>query len=451
MFGLFKTKPPLGPLEKAWTEHHMSWLADKFGMSRLLETPTLVPDYAGIPNATNYNEALELLEFLRTWIKLDAQNVRLQIHGQVVSPEMIAKPDDIENPIVVSIEEDDFQHRDTLVAALARGLAHGALAEGGVNPAADNGWTAELLPAFLGLGAFAANATIHDSSYSDAIYTSWSVARRGPLPSRIFGYAMALRSFVRRDQDSAKEWSPMLRQDAKVAFEEGLKYLSKTDDSTFRNDPTQQPRDRMSLEAFADEVQDGSDSLKIAGMWGLAGLASKKTFERHERVSELLVDCCRSRDADVRSVAVATLSQFDRSPHAAQEIAEALSDPSSDVRASAAGTLGDFAGVDDETLVQDLMTALKDDSDDVVLGSLSSLTKFGEAAEPAIKIVLSRLRRAFVQCNNGEASLFLHVLVKTTSNPEERIREHFRETDDEYLSECLAMLEEVQAAPLEPH
>ena len=257
---------------------------------------------------------------------------------------------------------------------------------------------------------------------------------------------MALRSFVRGDQDSASEWSPTLRQDAKVAFEEGLKYLAKTDDTIFRKDPTQQPRDRMSLEAFLDEVRDGSDSRKIAGIWGLAGLAAKKPFERNERVSELLVDCCRSRDADVRSVAVATLSKFDRSPHAAQEVAEALSDSTSDVRASAAGTLGDFAGVDDETLVQDLMTAIKDSSPDVVLGALSSLTQFGDAAEPAIKVVLSRLRRAFVQCNNGEATLFLNVLVKTTSNPEERILEYFRETDEEYLSECLALLQEVQAA-----
>lgn len=445
MFGLFKTKPPLGPLEKAWTEHNMLAIANEFGISRLLDTPTLVPDYAGIPSASNHDEALELLDFLRTWIKVDTQNVRLQIHGQLVSPEMIAKPDDIEDPIVVSIDEDDFQHRDTLVAALARGLGRGALAERGIDPAADNGWTAELLPAYLGLGAFAANATIHDANYSEALYTSWSVARRGPLPSRVFGYAMALRSFVRGDQDSVTEWSPTLRQDAKVAFEDGLKYLGKTDDSIFRNDPTQQPRSRMSLEAFLDEVRDGSDSRKIAGMWGLAGFAANKPYERVERASEQLINCCRAKDPDVRSVGIETLALFDHSPHAAQEVAEALSDSSSDVRAAAARTLGHFAGVDDETLVQDLVTALKDDSEDVVLGALSSLWKFGEAAEPAIKIILHRLRRAFVKCNHDEAVLFLNVLVKTTTDPEERIRAYFRETDEEYLSDCLALLNEVRA------
>lgn len=442
MFGLFKSKPPLGPLEKAWTENRMQWLASEFGLSRLIETPTLVPDYAGIPDATNYDEAIVLLDFLRAWINIDAPDVRLQIHGAVVTPDMISKPDDIDNPVVVSIRQEDFEHRDTLIAALSRGLAYGAMAERGLNEvvAADNGWTAELLPAFLGLGAFAANATIQDSNYSDAIYTSWSVARRGPLPSRVFGYAMALRHLVRGDQTHA--WSSMLRQDAKVAFEEGIKYLQKTGDSIFNHESTQQQPGTPSLESLADALKNGTPSRKIAAMWDLSeSAASDNTTDSHrDRIGDLLMDCVRSREADVRTVAVAALPKFDKTPHGAQEIAEALTDSSSDVRATAAGALGDFVGVDDLTLVQDLMTALKDDCDEVVFGAVSSLAKFGSAAEPATKTILSRLRRGFVNCNDGEAWLFMNALVQIADDPESKIRAIFDESDVEYLDDALALL-----------
>ncbi len=444
MFGFFKTKPPIGPLEKAWTENRMQWLAQEFGIARLLETPTLVPDYAGIPDATNYDEAMELLDFLRAWIKIDATNVRLQIHGQLVTPEMIAKPDEIDNPITVTIQEDDFQHRDTLIAALARGLAYGAIAERGLHHVvgSDNGWTAELLPAYLGLGAFAANATIHDANYSDAQYTAWSVARKGPLPSRVFGYAMALRHYVRGDE--SHEWSVALRQDAKVAFEEGCKFLAKTDDSTFSKQTAERPAERLSADTLQEELRNGSDSAKISSMWHLAQLAGEDDFQPNQAVSDLVVDCIRARDADIRSVAVATLPTFDRSQHAAQEVADCLSDSSGDVRAAAAAALGDLVGVDDVTLVQDLVNALKDDSDDVVLGAVSSLARFGSAAEPASKTILKRLRRSFVSCNDSESLVFLNALVQITDDPEVRIREFFGETDDEYLGDCLELLEQLQ-------
>ena len=194
MFGLFGSRPPLAPFEKAWTEYRMNWLATHFGADRLLETPTLPPDYAGIPTVSNFDEANELLKFLQTWMKIEECKLRLQLYSSVVSPDSIEGPDDLSDASVVEIQEDDFAHRDTLVAAMARGLSAAAIHEHGLTEqlVGDNNWTTELLPAYLGLGAFAANATIEDNAVSGG-----SMSRRGVLPSRIFGYAMALRTYVK--------------------------------------------------------------------------------------------------------------------------------------------------------------------------------------------------------------------------------------------------------------
>jgi len=233
MFGLFKIKPPIAPKEKAWTEFRMAWLAEKFGMSRLLETPTLSPEYDGMPHVSNYEEAQLLLDFLRTWMKLDAAYVQLQVHGHVVAPDSIGTYEPEGDPTVVMIHEQDFEHRNVLVAAMAVGLARQAIAERGLQAelATDGGWTVELLPVFLGLGLFPANATVKDAYFDTGSWSSWSVSRRGNLPSRLFGYALALRAMVRGD--TSTEWSASLRPDAQVSFEEGLRYLEKTKDTVF--------------------------------------------------------------------------------------------------------------------------------------------------------------------------------------------------------------------------
>jgi len=49
MFGWFAPKCPLRTGEKTWTETRMRWLADTFGVDRLLKAHVLVPTPTSFP------------------------------------------------------------------------------------------------------------------------------------------------------------------------------------------------------------------------------------------------------------------------------------------------------------------------------------------------------------------------------------------------------------------
>jgi hypothetical protein len=94
-------------------------------------------------------------------------------------------------------------------------------------------WIAELIPVLLGWGIFAANTTLYASASFDVTSVSdrWTIGVRRSMPSRVYGYALAL--FAWGHPDSDLSWAKMLQPDAAEPFQMFLKYLQKTDDSVF--------------------------------------------------------------------------------------------------------------------------------------------------------------------------------------------------------------------------
>lgn len=437
MFGLFKARPPLGPWEKAWTEDRMSWFAEQFGISRLLETPTLITDYAGIPEVFDEASANELLRFLQTWMKLDELHAHVYVSSDVASVDL-ASP----NSTRIVVHERSLIDRQTLVASMARQLSQAALAAKESRHPMDD-WTIDLFPAFLGLGLFAANASIRSDNQPSQL--DWAAERKhGYLPARIFGYAIALRAFARSDHDHA--WCSNLRPDAQTSFLEGIKFLEKTRDTTFSRDLSTKPRHRMSTETMLQELQLGSPSRKVAVMWELQRRIDAHDGRPDERVSELVLDCIRHREADVRATAATVLPTLDRSQLAAVALADALRDSNHDVRAAAANALAHFAGVDDETIVHDLTDALADDVRLVTFSAARTLTFYGRAAEPATKMLLKRLRRALVECRDDDASMIMGALHAIIENPKARVEEYFSDADTEYRDFSIQLIEQLEAS-----
>ncbi len=434
MFGLFKSKPPLSPWEKAWTENRMGWMASHFGMNSLLDAPTLVSDYAGIPDVSNKEEATELLTFIKQWMKFD-----FDAHLQVFSdtPTLESNANVSEESLRIEVHEKHFQDRDALIAIVARQLAQQAVVGTVIQ---NEGWAIDLYPAFCGLGIFAANATLRSTGKSDGL-SWWTTQQQGYLPSRIFGYALALRHTVRGDANT--EWSSVLRQDALVAFEEGVTYLEKTKDTVFNRDLLTKPREGISQEALLEELRTGSPSLRIAAMWAFNKRAVSGETIDNPKLVDLVMDCLRHKEPEVRAVAASTLPRYDLSATAAQEIGDALRDRNDKVRISAAEAMGAFVGVEDEIRVTELTDALKDDVRLVVFNAAKSLTAYGEAAEPASKMLLQRLRRSLNECRDDDSRTILWAINAISSNPTAKLEEFFGEQDGEYLAFSKELLEEV--------
>ena len=441
MFGLFKAKPPISAWEKAWTEYRLCELAEQFGMKPLLETPTLVPSFEGIPSVANLGDAEQLLEFLQTWLKLDSGKIRLQLFTDVVAPESISSFDDNEH--VIQVTDEELLDRDELVAKFANSLIRQAFIRNGLAPAttSDDEWIIDLLPTFLGLGIFIANRSDRPSQNAVGSIAWWSPRQRATLPARMTGYALALRSVVRNELEVP--WTQSLRHDAQIAFADGMNFLQKSGDTIFARELLTQPRRQFSEDTLVDELNSGSPSAKITAMWGLSERVDRRSPEPNGRIGDLIRDAIRHKQPEVRAVAAETLPLFDRSIDAAQDLCDALSDSSEEVRIASAGALAAYPGVDDESLVFDLTRALKDDDRLVVFNAARSLTAYGKAAESAVKTLLQRLRRAAVECREQEALTIVWALNAIADDAPTVIRDFFSDGDEEFEEYALQLLEQV--------
>ena len=442
MFGLFQPRPPLNPWEKAWVEDRMCTFAEQLGISRLFESPTLTDDYPEIPDIQGPDDVHALVDFLQAWTGVSANDVNLQVFSETIAPDDVATMDHDEKPIVIKVRDSDFQNRNTLIAQIVQELSRSiwsATAETTDSVPSDE-WTVELLPAYLGLAIFGANSTLSEMKQSTATLSWWSIRQRGNLPARMFGYAMALRAWVRDEQ--TEQWSDALRQDARTALDDGLRYLAKTRDTVFSKESETSPRGKLPVNTLLDELRTGSPSRKVSTIWDLENRA-QESQQQCTTVSELLMECLRHKYADVRATAAKALPRFDRSQHAAQDIADALNDSSEEVRIAAAGALADFPGVDDQTIVHDLTAALKDDVRLVVFNAAKSLTHYGQAAEPATKMLLRRLRRSLVECRDEDTVTIMWALNAIVDDAQRTIDEYFVDSDQEFRDHATEILQQL--------
>src|SRR5262249_4027732 len=125
---------------------------------------------------------------------------------------------------------------ERLVATIAHELAHDILLGGQLiaPDAHDHDEVTDLVPVFLGLGVFAANAPVRERSYTESNWHFSQFSKQGYLTSRILGYALALYAFARRETKPG--WASYLRPDAAEPLKSGLRYLLKTGDTLFHPD-----------------------------------------------------------------------------------------------------------------------------------------------------------------------------------------------------------------------
>jgi hypothetical protein len=414
---------PLPTGEKAWTEARMLWFADQFGTDRLRGAEVLLPtpDFYPKPYARTVSYARAIMEKLCGHMGLDPRSLGLEICEDFQMPGA-AGHYAREGSKTIRIAQSQLEDPLRLTATLAHELSHDLLLGQGRlrEQVGDHEEVTDLLPVFLGVGLFAANATVREAIWRVGNISGWEMGRQGYLPSRIFGYAFALFAAMRDEWRPA--WAEHLRLDAREPLVRGLRFLRKSKDSLFHPETIHEPRHPPSTAELIELLQSRSATRRLATLWEVRDWPVPEP-EVVEGVQRLLYD----RDPDVPGEAALTLAAFGAAAApAVPHLITVLHVTRPSIRIGAALALGALHLCAGE-VVPELALLLEDDNPRVVLAAAQALRAYGPNAAPAATRLLAALGRALVEGDNSRIELLAQTLRVAVDDPEDAVASHFED------------------------
>ena len=412
----------------------MHWLAQQLGLERMLRTAVLVPTDECFPDDFDgsAHDAERLKALLCNHMQINPQDVPLRIVEDEQMPRAVGHYDQEHDP-VIRIARSQLGDTEGLIATLAHELAHEVLLGRklltGEEP--DHEWVTDLLPAFLGLGIFAANAIVIEQPRHAPAYQK-EVWRVGYLPIRMHGYALALFAWVRNEPDPA--WANHLRPDAATSMKHGLRYLRKTGDSLF-DTRRAQSSSKPATHQLVEQLGHPSASFRLSALWELATQG-----EAAAKASDVVAACLGDRDPHIREQAARTLVAFGQpAKSAVPALAAKLRDSHDGVRAAAALAVGVLADPT-EDLLESTVDLLQDPCPQVIYAAALAMQDFGEAAQVAIPSILAAFRSALVDCNYAMSDVLAGALAASTNDPQSYVRDYF-ESDPDLARQAFSALE----------
>jgi hypothetical protein len=442
MLGWFRPKCPLATCEKTWVEWRMRWLAEQFGIDRLLHAPVILPTEEFFPAelAVGRNGAKACLVRMCGYMGVDPAAVEMEVRPDDDMPGAAGLYQIGEQSIII-LAESQLSHPPQLLATLAHELAHELLLKGGhlTQATRDHEQVTDLLPVFLGTGIFLANATVKFASTSDGAMHSWSIARQGYLSSITLGYALAVFAFVRGED--RPPWAAHLRTDAAVTLRAGLNYLRKTGDSLFHPDTAGTPRRPPSMAEAIDLLGNASATTRLSALWEI---------EQREFSSAALVaaveDRLRDRDLDVHCAAARVLGNFGaQALRAAPKLVAAAAHGPPLNRAAAMVALGRI-GAEPNEVVSILGAALVEEESIVGFAAADALTTYGHAAQAAEPQLLAAIA-GFALTDYPRLESLLTALRAVSPDPIASVKKHFVGTDGEVRRLVLGVLKDLANSP----
>jgi hypothetical protein len=248
MFGWFRPICPCDPAAKGWVENRLKWLSRQFGLHILLERPIILPTDEFFPDPYDSSKKAVQRMFQRVcgYMDVDREEVELKLFtnrtpGSVVALDPGAgfaagtwqKAEEPWQKGIIRIERSTLDRPADLIGILAHELAHQRLlGEGRADAEAfDNELLTDLTTVYHGFGVFLAN----NPRIFTGKLTYWpdtKLRRPEYLSEPMLGYAMAHIAWF-RDEDRPA-WAQALRWTPRAVFKQGLRYLRKTADSTFK-------------------------------------------------------------------------------------------------------------------------------------------------------------------------------------------------------------------------
>jgi hypothetical protein len=326
---------------------------------------------------------------------------------------------------VIDIARGQLADPSGLIATLAHELAHELLLKGGhlTSDTEDHEQVTDLLPVFLGVGVFGANATVRDTSWSSGTMSGWSIRRQGYLSSLQLGYALAVFAFVRGEHHP--KWVKHLRPDAGETMKAALHYLRKTGDTLFHPVTFGKRRGTPTVHQLADDLAHPSPTVRVNALWDIIPDApAAELLPAVER-------CLPHRDPDVRRFALEALGKF--GPAAAGLIpvlTNILFRGTPVARREAAVALGRI-GLGDEQVIPALVAMLTDEDPALVANAGWALATFKERAAGAEPQLLKALEVAGNLSNFNGVTYLLAALLAARPDAAARIKAHFAEGDPE--------------------
>lgn len=269
---LFNSTVPLSTLEKVWVERRMCHFAATFGLPRMLGASTIPPNDEFFPDPYDQSDEDARQVFLRIcrFMRVDAAAFQFEVFDD---PESLPQVEvlDRDGQKILRIARDHLADRERMIATIARHLAHdmlgGSLCLDGI--ANDIALVVDLLPVYLGLGVFVANATAplyYDMpQYYAGSNPTWLSNRDGLLPSRMLGYALALVAYLQNEH--SPPCTKYLRLDAATAFKTSLRYLQRTDDTVFKTHNPLIAGKTLSVQQLLKWLSHESSTFRMAALW----------------------------------------------------------------------------------------------------------------------------------------------------------------------------------------
>lgn len=434
MFGFFRPNPPLGTWEKVWTETRFAELVQIVGPARLHSATVLLPTDEFFPEAfaPQPHDPHVLLEAVRRHLQLDVGEPRVEIIADAAPDTMFVSSEHWDDPSI-RVRESLTNDAEDLISALVCELGRIFLARGGHYTAGDpdGPWAAELLSTVIGAGVFVANSVLYEENIDMGRWSRWNMERRGNVPARILGYAMALFAWARGERPT---WSRYLRKDAASVMHEGLRYLQRTNDSLFQPQAGTTPYSNLTLPALLDELQAGTPSQRMAALWEL-----EERREEHAALAPAVLRCLRDRDEDLRGQALRTLAVLGAASDEVEAgVFMALRDKSDHVRIAAADAIAALGAQQPDTL-DELALMLEDSNLAVISAAARALARFGPQAQHRTDLVLKALRRGLIACQETMIASAVEALCAIEVDPAYCLCETFAE-DGEFLDRAVRAL-----------
>lgn len=430
MFGWFSPKCPLDTYEKTWTEWRMRWLADQFGIDRLLQADVILPTEDFFPDsfAGTAEDAENLLELVSSFMGVDARKIRMEVCLDAQLPGA-AGHYDRGAQTVIRVAQSQLADATRLVATLAHELAHEMLLGRGLLSAdvPDHEHVTDLLPVFLGVGIFAANATVHEDHGRHGNYSWWTMGKSGYLPSHVFGYAFALFAFMRDEEDPA--WASHLRPDASAAVRDGLRFLRKTADTLFHPDTIRDVRRPLPINELVGRLRTGAPSFRLAALWEIAERAVNDAAVSDSAVVTAVAEALADDDRDVSGEAGRTLAALGGAAvGAVPQLVKALMSGRDETRIGAAAALAPLCQLPEvvvpDSVIAELGAMLEEKNRHLVTAGAQALCQFGTKAQSCVPRLLAEWRLALIDCD-ALMDVLAGTLLAISPDPQRQAREFF--------------------------